>query len=239
MTSEVIGRVTCEAQGDDMETILNQQDMTAAFRQVLVRFSDLIRPLTADQLATPSRCDGWTVGDVAGHFVGSMAEIAAGDLDGQGTEPVTKRQVEARRGWSATQLADELDAAAVGLNGLLDVLDAAAWNAPAGGGYDGTLGRGIEALLSDGAIHADDIDVALDLGHHPTGPEVLAALSHVAYHLDLQGYAANLALDGVPEVSVGGGGQRITGDVGKFLLAATGRGNPADFGADATLNIYR
>ena len=102
---------------------------------------------------------------------------------------------------------------------------------------------GIEALVSDGAIHADDIDDALDLGHHPTPAEVTAALSHVAYHLDLQGYGpAVLALDGMPEVAVGGGGAdspRITGDVGQFLLAATGRGNPAEFGLDDTLNIYR
>lgn len=223
-----------------MEPLLNREDMTAAFRQVLVRFSDLVRPLTDEQLAVPSRCAGWTVGDVAGHFVGSMAEIAAGDLDGQGTEPVTKRQVENRRGWTATQLADELDASAVGLNGLLDVLDDAAWNAPAGGGYDGSLGRGIEALLSDAAIHADDIDVALDLGHHPTGPEVLAALSHVTYHLGLQGYGpVTIALDGLPEVSLGGGGPRVTGNPGAFILAATGRGNPADFGLDETINIYR
>jgi len=226
-----------------MDTLLTREEMTEAFRGVLSRFSNLIRPLTDDQLATSSRCAGWTIGDVAGHFVGSMAEIAAGELDGQGTEPVTKRQVEARKGHTATQLADELDQAAVGLNALLDVLDDNAWNAPAGGGYDGTLGRGIEALLADGAVHADDIDNELGLGHHPTPAEVTAALSHVAYHLELQGFGpAVLALEGMPEVAVGGGAAdapRISGDVGQFLLAATGRGNPAEFGADDTLNIYR
>ena len=50
-----------------------------------------VRPLSDEQLATPSRCAGWTVGDVAGHFVGSLAEISVGEIDGQGTEPVTKR----------------------------------------------------------------------------------------------------------------------------------------------------
>ncbi len=226
-----------------MDTLQTREEMTEAFRSVLSRFSNLIRPLTDEQLATPSRCAGWTVGDVAGHFVGSMAEIAAGELDGQGTEPVTKRQVEARKGRTGAQLADELDQAAVGLNGLLDVLDDNAWNAPAGGGYDGTLGRGIEALLSDGAIHADDIDSELDLGHHPTPAEVTATLSHVSYHLQQQGYGpAVLALDGMPEVALSDGGAdapRVTGDVGQFLLAATGRGNPADFGVDETINIYR
>lgn len=223
-----------------MDTLQSKAEITEAFRSVLTRFSNLVRPLTDDQLATPSRCAGWTVGDVAGHFVGSMAEIAAGELEGQGTEPVTKRQVEDRRGRTATQLADELDVAAVGLNGLLDVLDDAAWNAPAGGGYNGSLGRGIEALLFDGAMHADDIDVALNLGHHPTPAEVLAALSHVTYHLGLENYSAVIALDGMPEVVLGdGSGPTIVGSAGQFLMAATGRGNPADFGCDETLNIYR
>ena len=48
----------------------------------LERFEQLIRPLTADEWATPSRCAGWTVGDVARHVVGGMADVAAGRLDG-------------------------------------------------------------------------------------------------------------------------------------------------------------
>ncbi|MEY2468901.1 MAG: hypothetical protein QOF21_1599 [Actinomycetota bacterium] len=224
-----------------MDTLQSREEISEAFRAQFGRFADLVRPLTAEQLATPSRCEGWTVGDVAGHFIGSLAEIAAGDLDGQGTPAVTKRQVEARRGWTATQLADEMDAAAVVLGGLLDVLTDEAWNAPAGGGFDGSLGVGIEALLYDGAVHADDIDDALGLGHHPTPAEAVAAVSHVAGHLDKEGWGnAVLALDGMPEVTIGtGDGPRITGNPGHFILAATGRGNPADFGLDDTLNIYR
>ncbi|MBA2609742.1 MAG: maleylpyruvate isomerase family mycothiol-dependent enzyme, partial [Actinobacteria bacterium] len=157
-----------------MDTLQSREEITEAFRGVLARFSNLVRPLTAEQLATPSRCEGWTVGDVAGHFVGSIAEIAAGDLDGQGTPPVTKRQVEDRRGLTGAELADELDAATIQLGGLLDVLDDNAWNAPAGGGFDGSLGRGVEALLFDGAVHADDIDNELGLDHHPTEAEIVA-----------------------------------------------------------------
>ncbi len=226
-----------------MDTLQTQQEISDTFRVTLARFSKLVRPLTDEQLATPSRCEGWTVGDVAGHYVGSIAEIAAGDLDGQGTPPVTKRQVEARKGWTGAQLADELDAAAVNLGLLLDALDADAWNAPAGGGFDGSLGRGVEALLFDGAVHADDIDNELGLDHHPTPEEVVAAVSHVAHHLNQEGYGpAVLALDGLPEIALSGAGvdaPRITGHPALFVLAATGRGNPADFGADDTLNIYR
>jgi len=213
--------------------------MTAAFQEGLARFSALVRPLTADQLATPSRCEGWTVGDVAGHFIGSIAEIAAGEIEGQGTPPVTERQVAARRGRSAAELADELDAAAAAAPALIAAFPPEAWDAPLPG-FSGTLAEGVEALVFDGAVHADDIDDALGLGHHPTHAELVAAVSHVAFHLEDQGWGpATLALDGMPEVDIKGGGERVTGNPGLFVLVATGRGNPADFGLDDQVNIYK
>ena len=220
--------------------IQSQHEMIDAFQNTLGRFSNLIRPLTAEQLATPSRCDGWTVGDVAAHFVGSMTEIAAGEVEGQGTPPVTKRQVEARRGHTGAQLADELDAAAVALPALLAAFGDDAWDAPLPG-FDGTLAQGVEALLFDAAVHADDIDDPLGLGHHPNRDELVAAVSHVAFHLEDQGWGpATLALDGMPVVTIGdGSGPTITGNPGLFVLAATGRGEPSAFGADGSLNIYR
>lgn len=223
-----------------MNPLQSREEIIEAFQEGLARFSALVRPLTAEQLATPSRCAGWTVGDVAAHFVGSMTEIAAGEIEGQGTPAVTKRQVEARKGRTGPELADELDQAAVGMAGLLSVIDDATWNAPLAG-FNGTMGQGVEALLYDGAVHADDIDAALNLGHHPTAAELLASYSHVACVLDQQGWGpALLALDGMPEVAVGGGGDtHVTGNPGQFILAATGRGNPADFGLDDTVNIYR
>jgi uncharacterized protein (TIGR03083 family) len=222
-----------------MATLQSREEIIQTFRDGLTRFSALVRPLTTEQLATPSRCEGWTVGDVAGHFIGSIAEIAAGQVEGQGTPAVTQRQVEERRGRTGVELADELDAAATAVPALLAAFPPDAWDAPLPG-FNGTLAEGVEALAFDGAVHADDIDDALGLGHHPTSAELVAALSHVAFHLEAQGWGpATLALDGMPEVDIKGGGERITGNPGLFVLAATGRGNPADFGADETLNIYR
>jgi uncharacterized protein (TIGR03083 family) len=217
-----------------MQPLQSRQEIIEAFQEGLVRFSTLVRPLTVEQLATPSRCEGWTAGDVAAHFVGSITEI-----EGQGTPPVTKRQVEERKGRSGAELADELDTAAAAVPVLLAAFPDDAWDAPLAG-FDGTLTQGVEALLYDGAVHADDIDDALNLGHHPTQAELVAAVSHVAFHLEDQDWGpAMLALDGMPEVQLGDGGPRITGNAGKFVLAATGRGNPADFGLDDTVNIYR
>jgi hypothetical protein len=128
---------------------------------------------------------------------------------------------------------------AIALQGLLAVVDDATWKAPLDG-FNGTMAQGVEALVHDGALHADDIDHALQLGHHPTAAELLAVYSHVACILDQQGWGpATLALDGMPEVQFGEGGQRVTGNAGEFVLAATGRGNPAAFGLDDTVNIYR
>ncbi len=43
----------------------------------------------------------------------------------------------------------------------------------------------------------------------------------------------------MPEIALGDGGPRVTGNPGLFVLAATGRGNPEQFGLDDTVNIYR
>src|SRR6478672_6027390 len=100
-------------------------------------FATLLRELDDDEWKRPSRCEGWTVADVAAHVSGSMAEIVAGELEGQGTEPVTARQVAQRRGRTNDELADELEGAAKGSADLLAVFDDAAWAAPAPGGYNG------------------------------------------------------------------------------------------------------
>ena len=220
--------------------VLSREIVSEGLLDELDRFGGLVASLNDAQLDTPSRCDGWTVGDVAAHFVGSMTEIAAGEVEGQGTPPVTKRQVEARRGHTGAQLADELDAAAVALPALLAAFGDDAWDAPLPG-FDGTLAQGVEALLFDAAVHADDIDDPLGLGHHPNRDELVAAVSHVAFHLEDQGWGpATLALDGMPVITIGdGSGPTITGNPGLFVLAATGRGEPSAFGADGSLNIYR
>jgi hypothetical protein len=66
-------------------------------------------------------------------------------------------------------------------------------------------------------------------------------VSHVSDLLTTAGWGpATLALDGMQEFAVsGGGGQRITGDPLEFLLVATGRSDPSAFGLDGTVNVYR
>jgi uncharacterized protein (TIGR03083 family) len=192
-------------------------------------FEALVRSLDAGELATPSRCEGWTVGDVAAHVIGTMADVVAGRSDGLGSPEVTAREVDERRGRTGEELADELAGCRKAASDLLAVFDDAAWGSPAPGGYDGTLADGVEALWYDTYLHTDDINTAL--GRPTTVTDGLrASLSHVAFELGKRGWGpATLAFAGQPEFDVKGGGTKVEGDPHVFLLEATGRAEPTTF----------
>jgi uncharacterized protein (TIGR03083 family) len=217
---------------------LSLQEVRAGITAEHKSFAELLRELDADAWARPSRCEGWTVADVAAHVSGSMAEIAAGELEGQGTEPVTARQVAQRRGRTNEEVADELDGAAKASADLLAVFDDDAWAAPAPGGYDGTLGDGVEALWFDAYLHADDIRAAVGQPSQ-RGPGLRASLSHIATVLGQRGWGpATLAFAGFDEFDIGVGGKRVEGDALAFVLAATGRADASTVGLASDVNIY-
>jgi hypothetical protein len=155
------------------------------------------------------------VGDVAAHVIGSMADVVAGRTDGLGTPEVTEREVDERRGRSADELADELAGVRKQSADLLALFDDSAWLAPAPGGYDGTLGDGVEALWYDTYLHGDDIRAALDMPS-VEGPGLRAAISHVAFELQ----------------------KRDWRDALHFVKVATGRAAPSSLELDASVNIY-
>jgi uncharacterized protein (TIGR03083 family) len=164
--------------------------------------------------------------------------VTAGRFDGLGTPEVTARQVEERRGRTGPELADELDAARTSAAALLAVFDDAAWSGPSPAG-SGTLGDGVEALWFDASLHADDIRTALGRpSDMATG--LRPAASHLATILTEQEYRpSTLALDGLAEFPISGGGPAITGDPVMFVLVATGRADPATLGLDEMVNVYR
>lgn len=186
----------------------------------LDRFEQLIRPLDEAEWTAPSRCEGWTVGDVARHVIGSIADVAAGQVDGLGTPEVTEREVAERAGRSATELADECAEVRKAAAGLLPMFDDDAWAAPAPGGYEGTLGDGVEALWYDTWLHADDIRSSLGRPTE-TGDGLAGALSHVAFELRKRGQD-----------------DAVVGDPVTWLLVATGRLEPSVIGAGAPIDIY-
>jgi len=225
---------------------LPRTEVTIGLLEELERFKGLVQSLTPAELATPSRCSGWTVADVAAHVIGGMADVAAFRLEGLGTPEVTARQVAERQGRSPGELADELGAAIKATAELLEAFNDEAWAMQAPGGFDFTLGEGVEALWHDAWLHGDDILVALGRPSE-RGEGMTASVSHIADVLTREGWGpAVLALDGQPEFAVNpnagngsNGASRFSGDPLAFVYAATGRGDPAPLGLDESANIYR
>ncbi len=203
---------------------LPRTDVSDGLIAELERFETLLRSLSDTDWVTPSRCAGWTVGDVARHTVGSMADVAAGRLDGLGSPEVTEREVAERAGRSPVELAAECAEVTKAAAGLLPLFDDAAWAAPGPGGYDGTLGDGVEALWYDTWQHADDIRAALG---QPTerGDGLRAALSHVEIELVKRGWTGTVPAAG-------------DADAVGFVLVATGRANSSAYQGPTPVNIY-
>lgn len=218
---------------------LPRNDVSTGILDELDNFRALLLSLNVAEWETPSRCEGWTVAGVASHVVGSMADVVAGNLDGLGTPEVTAREVTERAGRSPAELADECASVRDASKDLLAVFDDDAWVAPAPGGYDGTLGDGVEALWYDTFLHADDIRAAIGRPTEITDG-LRASLSHLSTVLDHRGWGpATLAFPGQPRFDIGGGGPEITGNAFEFVLAATGRLDPAKLGLDERVDVYR
>jgi uncharacterized protein (TIGR03083 family) len=205
----------------------------------LQELGDLIGGLDEESWNTPTRCEGWSVADVSAHAVGTFAEIAAGRFEGLGTPEVTSREVVERKGRTPAELVAELNEASPGVVSFAKLFDDESWEAPAPGGYEGTIGMAVEALLYDTYLHTEDIRAAL--GMDPgAGAGLRASVHHVAAELASRGFGpATVALEGIDEIHVGDGvGPRYEGDPLRFVLAVTGRGGLAELGLDDSANIY-
>ena len=73
------------------------------FEPEVGRFEELIRSVDTADWDRPSRCAGWTAGDVAKHVVGQFADVVAGRFDGLGSDEVTQREVDERAGRGAKE----------------------------------------------------------------------------------------------------------------------------------------
>src|SRR3954463_14765514 len=89
-------------------------------------FAALVRSLDDRQWNAPSRCSGWTAGDVARHVVGTAADVAAGIV---GTH-TPDEEVAMRAGKAPSDVADELETSLGTLRNLGSVIDDSAWNGP-------------------------------------------------------------------------------------------------------------
>ena len=107
---------------------------------------------------------------------------------------------------------------------MLPLFDDAAWAGAGPGGFDGTLGDGVEALWYDAWMHAEDIRSSL--GQAPVlSSGFTAARSHVAWDL---GRIAQWK----------GAIPKADDDAYAFIMIATGRADASPLGAAAPPNIY-
>jgi uncharacterized protein (TIGR03083 family) len=219
---------------------LPREEVVVGLQDEYGAFEELVRSLSPDELERPSRCEGWTARDVAAHVIGSLADVTTGRFDRFGNPDTIQEVVDERKGRSAAELGDELQQSTKIAKDIVAAIDDTAWSGPAPGELGIPLSEGVEALWYDAFIHNNDIRDAVGR-ENVRGAGLRAAVSHLADLLSQQEWGpATLALDGLDEFPVsGGGGQRITGDPYDFVLVATGRKDPSTFGLDETVNVYR
>ena len=217
---------------------LSRTEISAGLIGELDDFGRLVGSMDEPQLATATRCTGWTVADVSAHVIGAMTDVTQGRLEGLGSPEVTAREVEERRGRTSGELCEELAGATKASADMIACSTTRhGTRAAPGGSYAGTLGQGVEALWYDAYLHGDDIRRATGLPSE-RGPGLRASVHHVAAQLEQLGWGpATLAFDGIEPVPVSGGGPEVNGDALDFVLTATGRLDPAATGFEVP-NIY-
>jgi uncharacterized protein (TIGR03083 family) len=199
-------------------------DRTATAQGLLdeyARFAELVAGLNSKQWATPTRCDGFEVRDVAGHVIGLAEDVAAGKPGSRNAE----EEAASVRGDEPAVAAERLRAVIAALQPLLTALDDDAWNGPSGV-PDLTFGRGVLTLWYDAYVHADDIHAALGLPAEK-GDGLRASVEYLAGELQTRAWSGDVpAFDAMPY------------DAHTFVLAATGRTDPGAIGLSADVNIY-
>ncbi|GIH96203.1 maleylpyruvate isomerase family mycothiol-dependent enzyme [Planobispora siamensis] len=198
-------------------------------------FADLVGGLSPQELDTPTRCAGWAVRDVAGHVTGGALDTVALTI---GARSPDQQAADLRDHDHAA----ELRKAAAELRALLEAA-VSAWDRPSMA-PDRTIGNGVLTLWYDTYMHADDVRSALGRPSE-RGPGLAASVRWMLEELGRKGWGpARVSLTGLRErgageAEIGGGGPLVRADALRFMLAATGRIDPAEVGLDESVNIYR
>lgn len=196
-------------------------------------FAELIGALDESDWTRDTRCAGWQVRDVAGHLVGQAVDTVSGEI---GTR-TPDDQAAALRDESPAALAARLRTATDSVAQLAAAFDDAAWSGPSP--VPGlTLGQGVHALLHDAYVHGDDVRAALGLPSE-AGPGLRASLDFVLGALQRDDAAADPAVGRLLGVSSDHFEEQTGMAAHDFLLAATGRSDPARLRLPDCVNIFR
>jgi uncharacterized protein (TIGR03083 family) len=197
-------------------------------------FAELICALSDSDWTRQTRCTGWQVRDVAAHVVGQAIDTVSGTIGSRTPDD----QAAALRDESPTALAEQLHTALTSIARLAAVIDDAAWSAPSTApGL--TLGQGVHALQQDAYVHGDDIRDAVGLPVD-AGPGLHASLDFLLGALLRDDTArAEPAVAGMLAVPADQFEQQTGLAAHDFLLAATGRRDPAPLRLPENVNIFR
>ena len=210
-----------------------REEIVSGLLGELELFAELVDGLDERQWDLPSRCEGWQVRDIAAHVHGMVDDILTGRTGSRSSVD----HCADFRDRTPQALASELRQATERVRPLVEALDDVAWTqASPIEGFD--LGQAILLLWHEIYLHADDARQAL--GYPSVRSAGLdASVATVAHELVQRGWGpAQLNLIGAAPRSIGEGGPTISGDALQFVLAATGRADPAALGLDAGVNIY-
>jgi uncharacterized protein (TIGR03083 family) len=156
------------------------------------RLAHLLADLDAEQWATPSRCEGWSVQDVIAHLVTTNQFWAFSIGAGLGGEPTSflatfdpvaspAQMVEAARATSAADTLAQFVDTNASLAAVIATIDAAGW-AALGEAPPGHIALALVAqhALWDSWVHERDIVVPLGLEPVVEPDEIAACLGYAA-----------------------------------------------------------
>lgn len=192
----------------------------ALYAESRARITALVRSCSPEQLAAPvPATPGWTVQDVVAHLAGATSDIAAGLIEGAGSDPWTAKQVADRKGRSIDELIAEWEQHAPGIEQLLDQIPQ------------------VGNALADIVTHEQDIAAALGCESGRGSDSYDAALQLYLFGIDRV-----LRKRELPALEVRAGDQQwtlgegepvasVTVDAHELFRAVAGRRSPAQIRA--------
>lgn len=221
---------------------LTRTETIDGFLAQYTAFADLVAGLDEAEWTKASRCDGFEVRDVAGHVIGLAEDVVAGVPGSRTAEEEAATVRHDRPSEAAARLRAAIDALRL-LGPAID--DDDVWSGPSG--LDGiTMGRGVLTLLFDTYVHGDDIRSAIGRESDADPAALRAAVSYLAGELESREWGpARIDIthdgDALGALTIGPVTTETatrTVDALAFVLAATGRLDPAPLGLDGEVNIY-
>jgi uncharacterized protein (TIGR03083 family) len=183
-----------------------------ALASELAQVAELLPLLSAAELETATTFHGWSAIDVGRHVAGVASDVASGQVENLASIEVASRQARERASFTATEIAQEIEARRIDLLRLAETLPRDAWERPAPGGFDGRLVDAVNALTYDIFVHRHDILLSVGRSADAATEVLESCFKHVRHQLSLRG-----VVDPAPGLSVDD--DRAT----SYVLSASGR----------------